>query len=180
MKNNLAVLPNGDLFFTYVDQEDIKKFSVYPFNLQLQCIVASRDIIYYSHIYNLKVVGNDSSSFSPTFAPGGEPMQMETAVQGKEKFLHCVASGNPAPQTRWYRVFENGKTKEIVNGKDGILIPRANHGRVLHILKISKEQHEPGNYRCEVSNGQGKTLVSKLIKITVYSESTCISLMSTF
>ena len=66
--------------------------------------------------------------------------------------VYCGASGKPAPNIAWIRVFENGSESQMLHT-----------GASWNIVNISKT--DAGKYRCTANNGVGSSVSHT---ITVY------------
>ena len=67
--------------------------------------------------------------------------------------LYCGASGEPAPNITWIRVFKNGSESEVLHT-----------GATWNIVSIN--QTDVGNYSCKADNGVG-SLVYHTITVNV-------------
>ena len=86
--------------------------------------------------------------------------------EGLDLNLYCGASGKPAPNITWIRVFENGSASQVLH-----------MGATWNIVNISKT--DAGKYRCTANNGVGSS-VSHTITVNVTSKQCYIALCSNY
>lgn len=86
--------------------------------------------------------------------------------EGTDLNLYCGASGKPAPNITWVRVFENGSASQVLH-----------MGATWNIVNISKT--DAGKYRCTANNGVGSS-VSHTITVNVTSKQCYIALCSNY
>jgi len=168
---NRVLLPNGNLLFLYLKNEDLKEIENEKYKGMLQCNIAASTNDWSKPLKLTKKAVEDSEFAAKFESTDDYPKTTETAVQGKEKKLFCVAVGNPVPEISWVRLEEDKTTvmKTIKHGEDGFEF--AQDRRTLKIPVVSKEQHERGYYQCIAKNliaNVVKTAKTHLTKLEVF------------
>ena len=73
--------------------------------------------------------------------------------EGLDLQLYCDASGKPAPNITWTRVFDNGSERKVLH--------RATTWKILNINRT-----DAGTFRCIANNGAGNP-ASQAIEVNV-------------
>ena len=77
-------------------------------------------------------------------------------LEGSDLQLFCIASGRPAPNITWVRIFPSSSESNVLH-----------RGTTWDFKKISRT--EAGSYRCIASNGVGNP-VSRTLRVNVECE----------
>ena len=76
--------------------------------------------------------------------------------EGSDLQLFCIASGRPAPNITWVRIFPSGIESDVLH-----------RGTTWDLNNISRTEN--GTYRCTASNGVGGP-VSRTLRVNVECE----------
>ncbi|CAH3151030.1 unnamed protein product, partial [Porites lobata] len=149
-----AISQTGQLLIMYVTQQDIDDFAEYD-SQGIRCFMTGANRFEYSGILKLKKKTAGQTDPGIPRAPAWKliPAAIETAVEGRNKTLYCLAVGRPVPMITWKMQDKSGNWRNLVHGQDSFEIATAFQGRLLNIISVKKSMHET-NYRCEAENSQ--------------------------